>query len=117
MVSLSNTKAFIPGAPSGNSGPMHAKTQYDHLKLPSGKKIGETSNEELRSLLGRLGIEGAHSEGAWYFLVTVVTVQRSGQYWIGGKLRWRTTSSRRDRYRISKLLAPNREPYAASREV
>jgi len=62
-MNFTSTKTFVPGAPSGNSGPTWAKTLYDHLRLPSGKTIGETSNEELRTLLGRLNIEGAHRDG------------------------------------------------------
>ena len=46
-----NEKTFLPGA------------YFDSLKLPSGKKIGDTPDHELRTELHRLGVTGAHSDG------------------------------------------------------
>jgi hypothetical protein len=52
-----------PGAPGKGAGPSWPRTSHDHLKLPSGKTIGETDNENLRSELTRLGIEESQTAG------------------------------------------------------
>ena len=53
----------LNGAPAGTSGPKWASGLYDGLKLPSGKTIVETNNEELRSQFAKIGLLGAHSDG------------------------------------------------------
>jgi hypothetical protein len=37
--------------------------EFDDLMLVNGKTVGETSTDELRSLLARFGIESAHRAG------------------------------------------------------
>ena len=51
-----------PGKAANGKGPTWAKTMYDDLKL-NGKTVGETSDEELRTALHALDIEGAHRDG------------------------------------------------------
>ena len=52
-----------PGAPSQAKGPTWSPGPFDSLRLPSGKTIGESSNEEVRTQLLRLNIEGAATDG------------------------------------------------------
>jgi hypothetical protein len=56
---------------SGNS------PEYDNLLLPNGKKVSETSTEDLRPLLAKLGIENAHTDGR------AIIVRRYAEF-IGG---------------------------------
>jgi hypothetical protein len=47
--------------------PSSVQSPHTHadLGLPGGGVIGQTPTEELRRILGRLGIEGAHSENRY----------------------------------------------------
>jgi hypothetical protein len=56
---------------SGNS------PEHDNLLLPNGKKVSETSTEDLRPLLAKLGIENAHTDGR------AIIVRRYAEF-IGG---------------------------------
>ena len=47
---LTSTSVLRPSAPGHDVA----------LKLPNGKTVAETSSEELRSILDRLGLAGAH---------------------------------------------------------
>jgi hypothetical protein len=53
----------LAGAPAGISGPKWASGLFDGLKLPSGKTIAETNNEDLRGQFAKLGIPDAHTAG------------------------------------------------------
>jgi hypothetical protein len=45
------------------SGPTWAKTMQDNLPWIDGRKLGDVPDEELRPVMHRLGIEGAHRDG------------------------------------------------------
>jgi len=62
MANIVSTKTFVAGAPSGNSGPSHPPSVYDHL-LVSGGTIGTTDTQTLRRIFHKMGIEGAHHLG------------------------------------------------------
>jgi hypothetical protein len=94
MVEFVSTKTFSPsaslgashanpGGPGSNKGPHHSPTPYDHLPLPpDGRLLGNESNESLRSVLARLGVEGAHTDGrpviAERYAKLVSEVRRAG---------------------------------------
>jgi hypothetical protein len=52
-----------PAAPWRLTGASSTRTLYDHLPLGGGKSIGQVANEQLRPILARFGVEGAHTEG------------------------------------------------------
>jgi hypothetical protein len=52
-----------PGRPSAGHGPTWPPTLFDHLKLPSGKLLGEVPTESLRHELARIGVKDAHTAG------------------------------------------------------
>ncbi len=52
-----------PGSPANSKGPSWPPTQFDSVRLPNNKTIGETSNEELRAQLLKLNVEDAATEG------------------------------------------------------
>jgi hypothetical protein len=43
--------------------------QWGHLPIPGNSTVNKTSNEVLRNLFSRMGIEGAHTEGRHQLLV------------------------------------------------
>jgi hypothetical protein len=45
------------------NGPTWAKTMHDDLPWIGGRKLGGVPDEELRPVMHRLGIEGAHRDG------------------------------------------------------
>ena len=45
---LTNTAAFTPGAPSGNVGPSHPPSVYDHLPVSRTSTVGKTDTASLR---------------------------------------------------------------------
>ena len=57
MVNLTNTKAFVPGAPSGNVGPSHPPSVYDHLPLPGNVTVGKIDTDTLRGIIADAGIK------------------------------------------------------------
>jgi len=70
MVTSKETANLNPGSP----GPVHGITwaldsQWGHLPMPGNSTANKTSNEVLRSLFSRMGIEGAQTEGRHQLLV------------------------------------------------
>jgi hypothetical protein len=62
MTRLTSTATFVPGAPSGNSGPSHPPSHLDHLPTPWGT-VGKTETAVLRSFFHKLGIPESHTAG------------------------------------------------------
>lgn len=58
------TIGFIPGAPMPTK-PSHAKTPYDHLPVPGGKKLGDLDRAEFnRLIIDEFAIPGtSHNQG------------------------------------------------------